>query len=317
MCRTIFYNVYMNLKELKIEFLEYIEIERGRSVKTIENYGRYMDKFFEFARIEKPEDINDEIVRKYRLWLNRSETRTGEPLNKKTQNYYLIVLRAFLKYLARRGIDSLPAERIELAKVGERSLDLISEEELIRLIEAPDGTDLKNIRDRAILEMLFSTGLRVSELCSLKIDNIDLKKDEFSVRGKGQKVRIVFLSDRAKNALKDYLDKRADMSEYLFVGLPKSKDVEDIPPLTSRSVERIVAHHAIKAGIGKRVTPHIIRHRFATDLLENGADLRSVQEMLGHASISTTQIYTHVTNKRLKEIHKHFHGKGLAKGQKL
>ncbi|MAZ40528.1 hypothetical protein CL654_00215 [bacterium] len=294
----------MDLHDLKQEFLEYLEIERGRSLKTVENYDRYLAKFIDFSGLKDPRKITDDIVRKYRLTLNREE------LKKNTQNYYLIALRSFLKYLAKRGIESLAPERIELAKTGGRELDLISADELERLLQAPKGTDLKTLRDKAILELLFSTGLRVSELVGLTIDAVDLKRDEFSVRGKGQKVRVVFLSPSARDALKDYLDKRADMSEHLFVAIPKSdKTIDDATPLTTRSVERLVKHYAIAAGISKKVTPHVIRHSFATDLLSNGADLRSVQAMLGHANIATTQVYTHVTDKALRDIHKKFHGK--------
>ena len=291
----------MMLKELKKQYLEYIEIERGRSLKTVENYDRYLIKFLEFAKIKNPFGITDDLVRKYRMYLNR------RGLKKKTQNYYLIALRNFLKYLSRIEIESLPPERIELAKVGDRQIDLINQDELIRLLGSPSGSDIGDLRDKAILEMLFSTGLRISELCSLDRDSVDLKKDDFSVRGKGEKIRIVFLSGRAKTALKNYLDKRADIEEPLFVNLNSTKD----GPwrLTPRSIERIVGKCAIKAGISKKVTPHIIRHCFATDLLEAGADLRSVQSLLGHSSITTTQIYTHVTNRQLKEIHRAFHDK--------
>jgi site-specific recombinase XerD len=300
----------MNLQDLKKEFLEYIEIERGRSVKTVENYSRYLDRFFEFAKISSPSEITEATVRSYRLHLNRDTNFHGKTLHKRTQNYYLIALRAFLKHLAKRSVKSLPPEQIELAKVPERDIDIITIKELERLLSAPSGGDLKSLRDRAILELLFSTGLRVSELCSLKRDSVDLSKDEFSVRGKGSKVRVVFLSERAKETLSEYIKKRADMSPHLFVAVPKSKaDIDDAPALTSRTIERIVAHYAIQAGIGDKVTPHTIRHVYATDLLENGADIRSVQIMLGHASISTTQIYTHITDKRLREIHKRFHSK--------
>ena len=290
-----------NIDKLKTEFLEYLEVERGRSLKTIENYNRYLKRFLGFAKIKDPLKITDDLIRKYRLWLNRLDPQ----LSRKTQNYYLIALRSFLKYLTRREIESLPAERIELAKVEERDLDLISEEELERLLKAPDGSDVKNLRDKGMLELLFSTGLRVSELCSLNIESIDFKKDEFSIRGKGGKVRLVFLSDSAKEALKKYLDKRVDTDESLFVRLKSGEDMR----LTSRSVERIIKHYAIKAGISKKVTPHIIRHCFATDLLSAGADIRSVQSLLGHSNISTTQIYTHVTDKQLRDVHKAFHGK--------
>ncbi len=312
-----------SLKDLKREFLEYIEIERGRSLKTVENYDRYLSRFFDFAKIDSPKKIDDAVVREFRLWLNRQTARDGklgkETLKKKTQNYYLIALRSFLKYLMKRNVESLSPERIELAKVSERHLDLISVEELGRILEAPEGDDVKVLRDKAILEMLFSTGLRVSELCSLPRD-LDLGKDEFSVRGKGEKVRVVFLSDSAKTAVKKYLAKRKDMDDALFVNVGKIKRSDlknsggrselDSLRLTPRSVERIVAYYAIKAGVSKKVTPHVIRHSFATDLLSNGADIRSVQMMLGHASISTTQIYTHVTDKALRDVHKKFHSRG-------
>lgn len=290
-----------NLGQLHKEFLEYLEIERGRSLKTVENYDRYLKNFLNFAKISSASGINDDLVRRYRLYLNR------EGLKKRTQNYYLIALRNFLKYLAWRGVETMSAERILLAKAPERDFDLISIEELERLLSSSKGNDIKSLRDRAILELLFSTGLRVSELCSLTRDSIDLKQDEFSVRGKGEKIRVVFLSSSAKKALKDYLDKRQDVCEALFVNYrPNSKETTRLTP---RSVERIIKFYAIKAGISKKVTPHVLRHMFATDLLANGADLRSVQALLGHSSITTTQIYTHVTDKSLREVHKAFHGR--------
>ncbi|MDP2641925.1 MAG: tyrosine-type recombinase/integrase [bacterium] len=308
------------LERLKREFLEYTEIEKGRALKTIENYDHYLSVFLKHTKLKSSKEINDETVREFRMWLNRQSTgnnrQTGETISKKTQNYYLIALRAFLKYLARRGIATLPSDRIELAKVGERSLDLISPAELSRLLNAPQGNGIKELRDKAILELLFSTGLRVSELCSLKND-IDLSLGEFSIRGKGGKVRVVFVSDEARSAVSKYLKVRNDMSDALFVqvsgrlsgGGGKEQKTKDATTLTRRSVERIVKHYAVKAGISKKVTPHVIRHSFATDLLSNGADLRSVQMLLGHANISTTQIYTHVTNKQLKETHQKFHSK--------
>ena len=305
----------MKLSELKRQYLEYIEIEKGRSLKTVENYDRYLTRFLGFAKIDDPKNITDETLREYRLWLNRlpaePHAKAGrssrDTLKKKTQNYYLIALRSFLKYLMRRGVTSLAPERIELAKVPERSLDLISVEELNRLMKAPSGDEQKALRDRAILELLFSTGLRVSELCALHSD-MDLSKDEMAVRGKGDKVRVVFLSDTAKDAVRAYLKKRTDMDEALFTNnskINKSKNRR----LTPRSVERMIKRYAIKAGISKKVTPHVMRHSFATDLLSNGADLRSVQALLGHANIATTQIYTHVTDSHLKEIHKKFHSR--------
>jgi site-specific recombinase XerD len=322
------------ISRLKRQFLEYIEIEKGRSLKTVENYDRYLSRFLLHTGVKSPKDINDDCIREYRLWLNRQETRSirgmsQNTLKKKTQNYYMIALRAFLKYLARMDIKSLSPDRIELAKVPERSLDLISIEELGRLLDTPDTNTLRGLRDRTIMELLFSTGLRVSELCSLPRE-INLNLDELSVRGKGEKVRVVFLSPEAKKWLKMYLDKRDDMDDALFVQIlgkdsnsesksssaksarnssPKLAVNRDSLRLTSRSVERIVRQYAIKAGISKKVTPHVIRHSFATDLLRNGADLRSVQMLLGHANIGTTQIYTHVTDSELKKVHQKFHGK--------
>jgi site-specific recombinase XerD len=326
-----------NIKPLKQQFLEYVEIEKGRSLRTVKVYDEYLTRFLGYAKPAAAEDITAEMVRDFRLWLNRQPNRkkgdASGTLKKKTQNYHLIALRAFLKFLAKRGVPSLSPEQIELAKAGERALDLISHDELNRLLAAPDGADLKSLRDRAILELLFSTGLRVSELCSLTRD-IDFNADSFSVRGKGEKIRVVFISDDARQAVKKYLDKRVDIDDALFVRINLDKDGKneskkdskngsDKPSkqnmskdqrdenlaLDKRSVERIVKQCAIKAGISKKVTPHVIRHSFATDLLSNGADLRSVQLLLGHASISTTQIYTHVTDAELERIHKQFHNR--------
>lgn len=299
-------------EKFKQQFLEYLEIERGRSLKTVENYDRYLSRFFEHASLKSPKGITEEAIRAFRLWLNRQPSASGT-LKKNTQNYYLIALRSFLKFLMKRGVPSLPPDRIELAKVPERSLDLISSDELERLLAAPTGDNLQALRDRAMLELFFSTGLRVSELCSLSRD-IDFGRDEFSVRGKGEKVRVVFLSQAARVAVKAYLGKRADMDDALFVQIGKSgkklaETKRESLRLTPRSVERLIKRYAIKAGISKKVTPHVIRHSFATDLLSNGADIRSVQALLGHAHIGTTQIYTHVTDKHLREVHKAFHGK--------
>tara|TARA_B100000508_G_scaffold140815_1_gene143607 strand:+ start:4607 stop:5521 length:915 start_codon:yes stop_codon:yes gene_type:complete len=299
--------------ELKKQFLEYLEIERGRSVKTVENYDRYLNRFFEFAKVTKPSAITEEQVREFRLHLNRQPgTKVGsrmEPMKRRTQNYYLIALRAFLKYLRKRGVESLNPERIELAKVPERSLDLISGAELKRLRAAPDTKNIEGKRDKAILELLFSTGLRISELCSLSIDDVDLTRDEFSVRGKGDKVRVVFLSDDARVALQGYLKARKDMDDALFVRYGRKMNDGGDLRLSPRAVQRLLKKYAAEAGITRKVTPHVIRHSFATDLLQNGADIRSVQALLGHASINTTQVYTHVTDKHLREVHKKFHGK--------
>jgi len=336
------------IDSLKQEFLEYVEIEKGRSVKTVENYDRYLSRFFKQQNIKSPVDISDRTVREFRLWLNRQAAskyqKNSSTLKKRTQNYYLIALRSFLKFLSKRGHKTMSPEQIELAKVSDRSLDLISADELTRLLNAPNlekinvvkkesdnkndgetklkkninkkdetGNSVKILRDKAMLELLFSTGLRVSELCSIDRD-LDLTRDEFAIRGKGEKVRVVFLSEEAKKALTDYLDKRDDMDEAMFVQVASKagndvlKKQESIR-LTSRSVERIVKYYAVKAGITKKVTPHVIRHSFATDLLSNGADLRSVQALLGHANIATTQVYTHVTDKHLRDIHKKFHSR--------
>ncbi|KKW35983.1 hypothetical protein A2852_00955 [Candidatus Adlerbacteria bacterium RIFCSPHIGHO2_01_FULL_54_23] len=290
-----------DLKFFKNEFLEYLEIEKGRSVKTVENYDRYLVRFLSHANVGKPDEISEKVIREFRLHLNRQN------LKLKTQNFYLIALRAFLKFLRRREIGSLNPERIELARIGARDLDLISSDELDRLMRAPTGGTLVSFRGRAILELLFSTGLRVSELCRLNRD-LDLSRDEFSVRGKGEKVRVVFLSSAAKKAVRDYLDRRGDIDEAMFVQMARNAGDGDLR-ITPRSVERLVKHYAVRAGITRKVTPHVIRHSFATDLLENGADLRSVQALLGHANIATTQVYTHVTDRHLREVHKAFHGK--------
>lgn len=301
------------IDKLKQQFLEYLEIEKGSSIKTVENYGHYLTRFFEYTKIKNAKDINDTVVREFRLWLNRQPAHIGKvhipkTITKRTQNYYMIALRMFLKFLARNDVTSMHADKIELAKVGERSLDLITPLELSRLLNAPKGSEIKSLRDKAILELLFSTGLRVSELCSLTND-LDLSADEFSIRGKGGKVRVVFISEDARNALRIYMKARKDMNEALFVQVGKELKDGEAEPLTRRSIARIVKQYATIAGISKKVTPHVIRHSFATDLLSNGADIRSVQMMLGHANITTTQIYTHVTDSHLRDVHKKFHSK--------
>jgi site-specific recombinase XerD len=297
-----------DLKALKTQFLEYIEIEKGRGVKTVENYDRYLNRFFAYGKVSKPSQITEQMVREFRINLNRAAGVSGT-MKRNTQNYHLIALRAFLKFLRKRDIESLNPERIELAKTSGRDLDLMTAGELDRLLKAPTGDSLQALRDRAILELFFSTGLRVSELCSLNSD-LDLTRDEFSVRGKGDKVRVVFLSSEAKKSIAEYLKKRGDMGDALFVSQAKgSAKGMDAHRMTPRAIELLVKQYATKAGITRKVTPHVIRHSFATDLLENGADLRSVQALLGHANIATTQVYTHVTDKHLREVHKAFHGK--------
>lgn len=296
----------MDAEAAKRQFLEHIEIERGRAVKTIENYDRYLSRYFAQMKIRKVAAISEQNIREFRLWLNRQPGTGSGSMKRRTQNYYMIALRAFLKFLRKRGIDCISPERIELAKLPERELDLITPTELDRLLGAASGTGERELRDKAILELLFSTGLRVSELCSLDSD-LDLSRDSFSVRGKGEKVRVVFLSDAAKRALSAYAKARKDMEEALFTNIRINNQPRG--RLTPRSVENIIKKYATKAGITKKVTPHVLRHSFATDLLSNGADIRSVQQLLGHASINTTQIYTHVTDAHLREVHKRFHSR--------
>lgn len=298
------------------EFCEHLEIEQNRARRTYENYLFYLRRFAEWAGehgVTGPGDIGLETVRQYRLWLNRFEDAHGETLKKNTQNYHLIALRAFLKYLAKRDIKSLAAEKIELAKQPDRHVEFLEPDEVKRLLAAPDKyakSDIVRLRDHAILEMLWSTGLRVSELCSLKVGDVNFNRSEFTVRGKGSKERVVFFSDDAKTSVKKYLDARKDLAPTLFVGHDRAgRGRQNMRGLTPRSVQRLVENYAIAVGITKSISPHTLRHSFATDLLMNGADLRSVQSLLGHASVTTTQIYTHVTDSHLREIWKEFHAK--------
>lgn len=332
------------MEQTREKFLIYLEIERGRSARTVANYQHYLQEFFAHERIKSPIAITEEAVRRFRLALNK------RGLKRRTQNYYLIALRQFLGWCVKMGMRSLAPEKIELAKVGERDIDIPDIDDVERLLNAPvtsspivskdsdsafflsasepnpvlraasqrgeaitekvglsrkknaEPNPLRILRDKAILELLFSTGLRVSELASLDRDSIDLARDEFSVRGKGEKVRLVFLSPNAKTALKTYLTKRGDIEESLFINTKKEP-----ARLTTRQIQRLIRFYAAKAGIAKKVTPHTLRHFFATDLLINGADLRSVQALLGHSSISTTQVYTHLTDKTLREVHRAFH----------
>ena len=301
----------MQLNKLLIEFLEYLEVERNRSQKTIENYHHYLKRFLLWAKISRPEDITIDLVRNYRLHLNRLADEKGVELKKITQNYHVIAIRSFLKYLAKRDIKTLSAEKIEVGKNPTHEIEFLDGDEIDRLLKSARANDLKTLRDRAILELLFSAGLRVSELIHINRDQINLARQEFSVKGKGDKIRIVFISDTAKDALEKYLNKRVDMDEAIFIRFSKKKITEnqETKRLTPRSVQRIVKFYAAKAGIVKDVHPHTLRHSFATDLLANGADIRSVQTMLGHSSITTTQIYTHITNQQLKSVHQKFHGK--------
>ena len=296
--------------ELISDFIEHLEVERGRSQKTAENYYLYLQRLIEFAGDEPITTLNAELVRKWRLWLNRYESANGEPLSTITQSYHLIALRSFLSYCSKRGIETLTPEKIELPKVRKKQVSFLNGDEVIRLIEAIKTQDDAGIRDRAIIELLFSSGLRVSELVNLNRDHINLKRGEFTVRGKGQKDRPVFVSPEASEWLAAYLQTRADSYVPLFIrytgSQPSDARGEDMR-LTPRTIQRIVSKYARLAGITKHVSPHTMRHSFATDLLMNGADLRSVQSMLGHSNIATTQVYTHVTDPHLKEVHRKFH----------
>lgn len=302
----------MNLSELVSEFLEHLEIEQNRSLKTIRNYEHYLMRLVEFADDCDIAKLDGEMIRQYRLWLNRYRDDRGQELSKTTQNYHLIALRSFLKYLAKRNIKALASDKIELAKVKRPQLTFLELEELERLLGVIDTATPVGLRDRAILELLFSGGLRVSELVNLDRDHINLERREFMVRGKGQKDRPIFISDTAADWIEKYLAVRLDNFRPLFLHLSGSKselDEGEYTRLTVRSVQRLVGRYARLAGITKRVTPHTLRHTFATDLLINGADLRSVQSLLGHANVSTTQIYTHVTDPQLKAVHERFHRK--------
>jgi site-specific recombinase XerD len=297
----------------KTDFLEYLEIEQNRSQKTIANYDHYLTRLIDFAGDIKVSDIDAEMIRKWRLWLNRLGTNTSDELGKSTQNYHLIALRSFLKFCAKRNIPCMSADKVELARTRRKQVTFLNEEELARIFAQPDANSINGVRDRAILELLFSSGLRVSELVGLDRDHINLKRREFMVRGKGQKDRPIFISPEAAKWVEHYLQKREDNSKPLFVRYSGTKKVDNSgnhSRLTARSVQRIVAKCALLAGITKKVTPHTLRHSFATDLLMNGADIRSVQAMLGHSNIATTQIYTHVTDPHLKAIHEKFHRHG-------
>ncbi len=292
-----------NLKGLHIDFLEDLEIGQGRSGRTTANYDRYLQAFYAQEKLEKVPDITLDAVRTFRRWLN------GKKLDLATQNYYLIAIRQFLKYLIKRDIAALSPEKVELAKLPERNIDVLYPEEIDRLLESVEGADSEALRDRAMLHTLFSTGMRVSELTSLDRDDVREKSAEIAIRGKGNKVRVVFLSSEAKEAIAAYIEKREDVDPALFVRHKKGAGKADDLRLTPRSVQRLVKKYAAAAGITKDITPHTLRHSFATDLLSNGADVREVQQLLGHASITTTQIYTHLTDTRLREVHERYHRK--------
>lgn len=307
-----------NINNYLRRFLEHLEIEKNRSPLTVRNYQFYLERFLKFAKIKNPTDITTENIRQFRLWLNRQNNQAKNPIKISTQNYHLIALRSFLKYLAKNDIKALAPDKIELAKIPSRQIAFLEGSDLERLLGAPlEPHTSTSLRDKAMLELFFSTGLRVSELTNLKKDDINLKKEEFTVKGKGGKWRVVFLSNQAKYWLAKYLETRRDFNPFIFIPLDRAHNQRDKKKtkeknwekLTPRSVQRLIKRYSKMAGITKNITPHVLRHSYATDLLQNGADIRSVQEMLGHSSITTTQIYTHVTNKGLREVYKNFHGK--------
>lgn len=300
----------MYMSELLLDYVEHLEVEGGRAARTAENYAQYLERFVEFSGDITVDKITSELVRKYRLWLNRYKNNNDDELSTLTQSYHLIALRGFLRYLSKRDIPSLTPEKIELPKTSRKQVTFLHFDEVERLLEQIDITTESGMRDRAIIELLFSSGLRVSELVNLNRDHINTKRREFMVRGKGQKDRPVFISQTAADRVNNYLDARNDNLVPLFISYSRNSVAStsgDFRRLTPRSIERIIGKYAKLAGITKHVSPHTMRHSFATDLLINGADLRSVQVMLGHSNISTTQIYTHVTDERLREVHEQFH----------
>jgi Site-specific recombinase XerD len=303
----------MYISDLILDFVEHLEVEKGRSAKTAENYSLYLNRFIEFAGSDiKPNDVSTEIVRKYRLWLNRYVGQNKEELSALTQSYHLIAMRGFLKYLARRNIKSLDPSLIDLPRTVRKQVTFLHYDEIESLVDVINTSDETGLRDRAIIELLFSSGLRISELINLNRDHINLERREFMVRGKGSKDRPVFVSKSAAEKIGEYLDARQDNLPSLFIsysknGLGEVTTSGNYRRLTARSVQRLVQKYARMAGITKHVSPHTMRHSFATDLLMNGADIRSVQGMLGHSDISTTQIYTHLTDAHLKDVHDKFH----------
>lgn len=309
----------MDISDLISDFLESLEIEKGRSTKTTENYGLYLARFLDLIAQDfpegatiKPADLTPEILRKFRLRLNRFEdNQNHERLSALTQSYHLIALRGFLKYLAKRGIKSLDPSLVDLPRAAKKQVTFLHFDEVSRLLSEISTDTETGLRDRAIIELLFSGGLRVSELCNLNRDSINLARREFMVRGKGKKDRPIFIDQTTAEHIEEYLNARTDTLPALFLNNSSNQNIPDTSGdfrrLSPRSIERIIGKYTRQAGITKHVTPHTLRHSFATDLLMNGADIRSVQSLLGHANIATTQIYTHITDPHLKEVHEKFH----------
>ena len=300
----------MYMSELLLDYIEHLEVEGGRSAKTAENYKLYLERFIEFTNDIAVEKITAEVLRKYRLWLNRYKNDSDDTLATITQSYHMIALRGFLGYLSKRDIVSLSPEKIELPKISRKQVTFLHYDEVARLLEQIPLEGETGLRDRAIIELLFSSGLRVSELVNLNRDHVNTKRREFMVRGKGQKDRPVFIGQAAADHVNEYLAARIDNLPPLFLSYSRNNNATttgDYRRLTSRSIQRIVSRYARLAGITKHVSPHTMRHSYATDLLMNGADIRSVQTMLGHSSISTTQVYTHVTDEHLREVYEKFH----------
>ncbi|MCD8484783.1 tyrosine-type recombinase/integrase [Candidatus Woesebacteria bacterium] len=304
---------HLALQQQVYEYLEHIEVERNLSSLTLRDYSLYLDRFVQWAKrkdIKNMQAVDLQTIKKYRLYLSRYTTEQGESLSVRTQSYYIIALRSFLKWLIKMDVKVIPPEKIDLPKVEQAEVTFVKPEQMERLMAQPDISTDHGLRDRAILEVLFSTGLRVSELVSLDREQVDTQRKEFGVLGKGRKVRVVFLSDRAAHWLEQYLALRTDDWSPVFIrhsrGIDVTEDGENMR-LSARSVQRSVEKYRKMAHIPVKITPHSIRHSFATDLLRNGAGLRDVQEMLGHKNISTTQIYTHVTRPELKKVHEKFH----------
>lgn len=308
------------LKDHILPFLDYCEIEKGLSSNTQRNYQQYLNLFVKWLAVVKlsdlkPHDLTSEHIWDYRLFIARTyKSPHGDYLSKKSQNYYLIALRALLAFLAERDIETIPSSKIKLAKQkADETISFLEVRDIAAMLEVPDVTTLKGLRDRTIMELFFSSGMRISELTALNQDQMSILKDksttrtyELSIVGKGKHIRTIFISPRSAALIREYLAKRHDAEKPLFANI-KQSDSED-RRLTPRSIQKMIQRCALLAGVSKKVTPHTLRHTYATDLLERGADLRSVQELLGHKNVATTQIYTHVTNKRLRDVHEKFHG---------